>query len=316
MSFFDPKLPDPMMWGWHDDAATAAEYPFQPSTDSHLEHPTSPHSMGVRYQSNNSNSGHHMTNGHKHGKSVDSMEVAMDPYNPFEKRFVLEPPKTQQQQQHQEDMIRNGLAWGSDPHFNQMGYQNPDVVDPAEDVHDRVHSLVGKPQPMTHDNTAMNSPVDVKHEQSAHNDDTEDDGSRSGSGDMTPSPRSNSHGRTLSEPNGEQHNGSSSSSTKSTARKGKARNGESSPKIGKKKNASKRDNLSEAQKRENHIQSEQKRRNLIRTGFEDLCTLVPELRGGGYSKSAVLIHAASFLEQLEEGNKQLRLQVSHLEGWS
>lgn len=40
-----------------------------------------------------------------------------------------------------------------------------------------------------------------------------------------------------------------------------------------------RENLTEEQKRENHIKSEQKRRTLIREGFEDLGELVPGLRG-------------------------------------
>lgn len=40
-----------------------------------------------------------------------------------------------------------------------------------------------------------------------------------------------------------------------------------------------RENLTEEQKRENHIKSEQKRRTLIREGFEDLNNLVPGLRG-------------------------------------
>ena len=75
----------------------------------------------------------------------------------------------------------------------------------------------------------------------------------------------------------------------------------------------KRDNLSEAQKRENHIHSEQKRRNLIRQGFDELCALVPELKAGGYSKSAVLLHAASYLDELKKGNEKLRRYALDLE---
>ncbi|TVY43915.1 hypothetical protein LSUB1_G000877, partial [Lachnellula subtilissima] len=67
-----------------------------------------------------------------------------------------------------------------------------------------------------------------------------------------------------------------------------------------------RENLTEDQKRENHIKSEQKRRTLIREGFEDLGELVPGLRGGGFSKSAVLIMSADWLEDLIEGNQVLR----------
>ncbi|KXG50564.1 uncharacterized protein PGRI_070550 [Penicillium griseofulvum] len=75
-----------------------------------------------------------------------------------------------------------------------------------------------------------------------------------------------------------------------------------------------RENLTEEQKRTNHILSEQKRRNLIRQGFEDLCTLVPALRGGGFSKSAMLTGAADWLEDLLQGNDILQSQLRELKG--
>ncbi|KAJ5780160.1 hypothetical protein N7457_005320 [Penicillium paradoxum] len=75
-----------------------------------------------------------------------------------------------------------------------------------------------------------------------------------------------------------------------------------------------RENLTEEQKRTNHILSEQKRRNLIRQGFEDLCTLVPALRGGGFSKSAMLTGAADWLEDLLQGNDILQNQLRDLKG--
>ncbi|KAL2872741.1 basic helix-loop-helix domain-containing protein [Aspergillus lucknowensis] len=73
-----------------------------------------------------------------------------------------------------------------------------------------------------------------------------------------------------------------------------------------------RENLTEEQKRSNHILSEQKRRNLIRQGFEDLCTLVPGLKGGGFSKSAMLTQAADWLEEILRGNDILRTQLADL----
>jgi hypothetical protein len=66
-----------------------------------------------------------------------------------------------------------------------------------------------------------------------------------------------------------------------------------------------RENLSEEQKRSNHILSEQKRRNLIKRGFDDLHDLVPEIRNGGLSKSSVLTEAANFLDKLIEDNNSL-----------
>jgi hypothetical protein len=74
-----------------------------------------------------------------------------------------------------------------------------------------------------------------------------------------------------------------------------------------------RENLTEEQKRSNHIMSEQKRRNLIKQGFDDLCELVPDLKGGGYSKSAVLLQSADWLENLLKGNELLRNILASLE---
>lgn len=70
-----------------------------------------------------------------------------------------------------------------------------------------------------------------------------------------------------------------------------------------------RENLSEEQKRENHIKSEQKRRTVIKEGFDDLCELVPGLKGGGFSKSTMLTLAAEWLEELLKGNEVLAAQL-------
>lgn len=75
-----------------------------------------------------------------------------------------------------------------------------------------------------------------------------------------------------------------------------------------------RENLTEEQKRTNHILSEQKRRNLIRQGFDDLCSLVPGLRGGGFSKSAMLTQAADWLEELLRGNELLQARLADMRG--
>ncbi|UKZ80549.1 hypothetical protein TrVFT333_008310 [Trichoderma virens FT-333] len=75
-----------------------------------------------------------------------------------------------------------------------------------------------------------------------------------------------------------------------------------------------RENLSEEQKRENHIRSEQKRRTLIKEGFDDLCEIVPGLSGGGFSKSTMLTMTADWLEELLVGNRDLAAQLAALEG--
>lgn len=70
-----------------------------------------------------------------------------------------------------------------------------------------------------------------------------------------------------------------------------------------------RENLSEEQKRNNHIHSEQKRRNLIRRGFDELNKLVPELRAGGFSKSNALSETTKFVKRLMEENEELKVHV-------
>ncbi|KAJ4292775.1 hypothetical protein N0V90_009438 [Kalmusia sp. IMI 367209] len=49
-----------------------------------------------------------------------------------------------------------------------------------------------------------------------------------------------------------------------------------------------RPRLSEAQKKENHIRSEQKRREAIRDGFDRLASIVPGMEGQGRSEAVVL----------------------------
>lgn len=71
-----------------------------------------------------------------------------------------------------------------------------------------------------------------------------------------------------------------------------------------------RENLSEEQKRENHIKSEQKRRTLIKEGFNDISDLVPALRGGGFSKSTMLTIASEWLDELLQGNEALAKQLN------
>lgn len=65
-------------------------------------------------------------------------------------------------------------------------------------------------------------------------------------------------------------------------------------------------NLSEQEKRENHIHSEQKRRQLIKDGFADLDQLVPGLHARGMSKSQILTETADFIVALQEEILQLR----------
>ncbi|KAK4667316.1 hypothetical protein QC763_308150 [Podospora pseudopauciseta] len=66
-----------------------------------------------------------------------------------------------------------------------------------------------------------------------------------------------------------------------------------------------RENLSEAQKRENHIKSEQKRRNIIKDGFAKLNQIVPTVINQNLSKAGVLIATHVWIDQLVKENKEL-----------
>ena len=65
-----------------------------------------------------------------------------------------------------------------------------------------------------------------------------------------------------------------------------------------------RPNLTEEQRRQNHIRSEKYRRAEIKTSYEELGSMVPSLKGGksGHSKAEVLLEIAEFVEDLLEGN--------------
>ncbi|EMR70843.1 hypothetical protein MGN70_006577 [Eutypa lata] len=59
--------------------------------------------------------------------------------------------------------------------------------------------------------------------------------------------------------------------------------------------------LTEEEKKQNHIASEQKRREAIRAGFDRLCDLVPGLEGQGRSEGLVLKKTVEYMkEQLEQ----------------
>jgi len=69
-------------------------------------------------------------------------------------------------------------------------------------------------------------------------------------------------------------------------------------------NAADRPRLTEAQKKENHIRSEQKRREAIREGFDRLASIVPGMEGQGRSEAVVLEATVKHLrEQIVERNK-------------
>jgi hypothetical protein len=73
-------------------------------------------------------------------------------------------------------------------------------------------------------------------------------------------------------------------------------------------------NLTDRQKRENHIASEQKRRTVIKSHFAELSRIVPDLRKSSMSKSNTLNIACDWIEKLVGCNKEMRDLLETLGG--
>ena len=67
--------------------------------------------------------------------------------------------------------------------------------------------------------------------------------------------------------------------------------------------------LTEQEKKNNHIASEQKRRQAIREGFDRLANLVPGMEGQGRSESLVLNAAIVHMKDELEQYRQLMAQA-------
>ena len=75
-----------------------------------------------------------------------------------------------------------------------------------------------------------------------------------------------------------------------------------------------RQNLTEEEKKQNHIKSEQKRRNQIKEGFDALIELIPDGMSAATSKCAILAKAAEWLSGLIDGNERLRGELAAIDG--
>ena len=74
-----------------------------------------------------------------------------------------------------------------------------------------------------------------------------------------------------------------------------------------------RDLLTDEERRANHIASEQKRRNTIRTGFKELTDIIPTLKNINNSKSTILFKAVEYVRHLEKRNRGLRDKLASLQ---
>ncbi|KAI7888224.1 uncharacterized protein EV154DRAFT_518345 [Mucor mucedo] len=72
--------------------------------------------------------------------------------------------------------------------------------------------------------------------------------------------------------------------------------------------------LSESQKKANHIASEQKRRQNIRIGFDQLIDIVPSLNHGNRSEALILQKSVDHIRHLIAMKNDLKNQVRDLQG--
>ncbi len=221
------------------------------------------------------------------------------------------------------------LQWGSDKSFKNRAYVAPPEQETEEDVtKDMMQKLECLERQTSATNTAPSSPVLTKglrrQRKSTTIDPKNDERTDDRPDDQEETkPRKRRKAR-LKEESEEAEQSIAPKKAKSRrakslsmkkVRKAKASEPEDPPVRGKSETSdskANRQNLSEEAKRANHIQSEQKRRDLIKQGFGDLGEIIPELHGGSFSKSAILIQTADWIEDMVQGNEDLKNQLKSL----
>jgi hypothetical protein len=324
----------------HDAAATSPEI-LAAASMLYQNGQINGHEMGHTYQNQpffgdihgnqNTSNSHHPSLGM--GNGVPSHMASLPRKAPYgsgngemlQNMFYGAPPQNPPDHglQHKGD----GLRWGSDASFIGPGFMAPPTQETEEEVTKNVLQSLECLEPQSSaNNTRPTSPTALRQEpvmvtkgQNVRASAKKENIDRSAAITDEARPRK----KVKTKPNGEDDESDDYGASSTKPKKGKATaknrrsssTAESPMKRRKSHGANSkgtRENLTEEQKRSNHILSEQKRRNLIKQGFEDLCDLVPELQGGGFSKSAMLIQAADYLEDVLRGNDALKAQLSDL----
>ena len=213
------------------------------------------------------------------------------------------------------------LNFGSDREFHGTKYAAPNMQKPPE------HDLMNILSSFSHDTTASPThtryqslpdrpsiPSSSRRKRRRRSSEEEEDSELS---EEEEAPRKSRRARARleeEEDSDDEESMSTSRKRKRTSAKSKVppspRHRRKSSPVGKKPQ---RENLTEEQKRSNHIHSEQKRRNLIKMGFDDTNRMVPELRAGGFSKSNMLQEAARFMRELKEGNNRMAAMLGMID---
>ncbi|KAF2720441.1 hypothetical protein K431DRAFT_203463, partial [Polychaeton citri CBS 116435] len=74
-------------------------------------------------------------------------------------------------------------------------------------------------------------------------------------------------------------------------------------------NPSDKPRLTDLEKKQNHIISEQKRRQAIREGFDRLAELVPGMEGQGRSEAVVLQATVQYMRETLARKEELRIEA-------
>jgi hypothetical protein len=221
----------------------------------------------------------------------------------------------------QRPVLKRSYTYGTDNSFNHNGFVGAPLNTSTEAAAQRLLVDLHRPQPSTRHSASDSKGVkpllpgliripssDEGQSDGATSDDDDDD---------RPSKKRRKAKKSTATKNGRPGSARKSSSA---MRGPKIRKVSLDEDMGRKKRLSsagqkaQRENLSDEQKRSNHILSEQKRRNLIKRGFDDLHDLVPEIRNGGLSKSSVLTEAANFLDMLIEENDKFTALLEDADG--
>jgi hypothetical protein len=241
---------------------------------------------------------------HSERGSIDARVAAQLAQTPYARGL---PPNGRPRQ----PMTRS-YTYGTDTAFNSSGYAAPipgaDAIVEARLTQD-VHVAFGAFTPVAAERT------DSVGSAGAYNQYVDDDGedSEKASDEDQNEGETGALTRTRTAYNGLGHESALAAETTGSSRRAGNTNGSSMQKpVAKRKLSSTsgpktaRENLSEEQKRNNHIKSEQKRRNTIKQAWDDIHDLVPELWNDGLSKCAQVQETLKFLRKLMDENKTYR----------
>ena len=211
---------------------------------------------------------------------------------------------------------RSALTFGSDAAFQAHYYAPPDNLDNMHTMEGRMMGMLAglEAQPSAN-NTQPSSPLLNKNKRPRARV-SDQDGSTEHEADLENAEPSHSKRprRMVSEGAAKRDSEPAPTSAARSSRRDRSRPSLASPQHRRRASEGKaaRQNLSEKQKQQNHIESEKRRRTHINAGIDDLLQLLPEGTVGS-SKCVMLARTVEWLSGLKDGNKRLQTQLDSLE---